>query len=278
MTQKHDLESVPDVVLRLAQRELAEEIAPPLEPFFEPAEGADAARSDTSQQGTDFKSQIENRKLQNDGSSNLQFAFFNSQFAIPADRPARSAANDNSTKAGNSAIDGTPPDPPLRRGGDTKPVGWNDAERGVRTHGLSPSDRSAEPAFNRAPTDPADLVSAACGPNLPPLHQRVSQGIPLMIPPLRKGGPGGVLSDAEGTANSPFDDTQPAGDQGAPRLMDAIDDHGRHFEQVLSDLEQSLSRLFTTQIEILNHLGDTARQHERRWQEQSTTRRATYSV
>ncbi len=59
--------------------------------------------------------------------------------------------------------------------------------------------------------------------------------------------------------------------------MDAIDDHGARFEQVLGDLEQSLSELFSKQIEILNHLGDTARQHERRWLEQSTTRRATFS-
>ena len=232
------------------------------------------------------RGQISNRKLkiaelQNDDASNLQFAFsiLNLQFP-PLQSP--------------------PPWPLLTKGGDTNPVGWNDAGRGVRTHGFSSPDGSAHPgaapssdalteaaparsALDPIQTDREPLFSAACGPNLPRLHQEDSPGV-QPFPPLRKGGPGGVHSDTADTSNPDFATPPPVdyaatpADENARGLADAIDDHGRHFEQVLSDLEQSLSRLFTTQIEILNHLGDTARQHERRWQEQSTTRRATYAV
>ena len=83
-----------------------------------------------------------------------------------------------------------------------------------------------------------------------------------------------VLNDAVPPAEH-FDTD--AGDRGLPFLVETIADHGRRFEEVLSDLEQSLTALFTTQIETLQRLRDQARDHDRRWAEQSANRRTVFS-
>ncbi len=57
--------------------------------------------------------------------------------------------------------------------------------------------------------------------------------------------------------------------------LDAVGESSRQLEQTARDLETSLTRLFTTQIETLQRLRDRIAEHERRWVEQQGARRAT---
>ena len=68
-----------------------------------------------------------------------------------------------------------------------------------------------------------------------------------------------------------------SGDRGLHPLIEMIGEHGRRFEEALSSLEQSLTALFTTQIETLQRLRDQARDHYRRWAEQAANRRTAFS-
>jgi len=56
---------------------------------------------------------------------------------------------------------------------------------------------------------------------------------------------------------------------------DAVNESSRQLEQTARDLETSLTRLFATQIETLQQLRDRVAEHERRWVEQQSARRAT---
>jgi hypothetical protein len=58
------------------------------------------------------------------------------------------------------------------------------------------------------------------------------------------------------------------------RFQETIAEQSGRLEEVLSDLEQSLVSLFTTQIDALARLGEQARDQERRWVEQTANRRA----
>jgi hypothetical protein len=65
---------------------------------------------------------------------------------------------------------------------------------------------------------------------------------------------------------------------GSPRdqsSLDAVGEASRQLEQTARDLETSLTRLFTTQIETLQRLRDRVDEQERRWVEQQSARRAT---
>jgi hypothetical protein len=63
---------------------------------------------------------------------------------------------------------------------------------------------------------------------------------------------------------------------GTDRLPDSISDHAGRLEQLSRELDSSLTRLFSTQLETLDHLRQRLDEHERLWLEQQALRRAAY--
>jgi hypothetical protein len=84
------------------------------------------------------------------------------------------------------------------------------------------------------------------------------------------------LTDAAQPA-AHIDAADDANDRGLHSLAATISEHGRRVEDVMSDLEQSLTALFATQIAALQRLHDQARDHDRRWAEQNANRRASFA-
>jgi hypothetical protein len=68
-----------------------------------------------------------------------------------------------------------------------------------------------------------------------------------------------------------FDSPAPAWDEPA---ASPHDDSATRLEQLTRDMESSLTRLLTTQIEALTRLRERLEEHERRWIEQAGARRA----
>ncbi len=99
-------------------------------------------------------------------------------------------------------------------------------------------------------------------------------------PPLRRGGedvrPASAFQsdDALHSARLPAAD---AGDRAVHQLVETVGEHGRRLEEVLSELERSLTTLFNTQLDAFRQLRDHAREQERRWVEQTTNRRTAYA-
>jgi hypothetical protein len=66
------------------------------------------------------------------------------------------------------------------------------------------------------------------------------------------------------------------GDPDADRIADSVTGQARRLEQLSRDLDASLTRLFATQLETLDHLRQRLDEHERLWLEQQALRRAAY--
>jgi hypothetical protein len=152
-----------------------------------------------------------------------------------------------------------PPYPPLRRGG---------MDGAAREQSATRSPEVGDPRPAVSPIGDWRAISPASVPRDP--H----------CPALLRGGEAArqAAPFRFGDAVQPGDHSDNASDnRGVHQLLETIADHGRRFEEVLSDLEQSLAALFTTQIETLQRLRDQARDHDRRWTEQSANRRTAFS-
>lgn len=81
--------------------------------------------------------------------------------------------------------------------------------------------------------------------------------------------------DAASFSTDAGDASQP-GDRGFRQVQRALDEHGRQFEQIVGDLEAALTRLFGVQLDVLTRLREQADEHERRWVEHGAARRASF--
>jgi len=163
-------------------------------------------------------------------------------------------------ESANAAEASNQPLPPFARGGQggsgemLSETPWESApEPSLDENGLrfSVSERpdSFAPARDEPQEEPRFTYSKHAAGNATPPD-----------PPLRRGGS--------------KDDSGDAYDSGMQRLVNTLAEQGGQLEDVLSDLETSLTSLFTTQFESLSRLCEQARQQERRWVEQSANRRA----
>lgn len=100
-----------------------------------------------------------------------------------------------------------------------------------------------------------------------------ADGLPYSIPPSQDD-----ISDApyKPPLNSKAEDSSTANSRAARQMQDSLDEHGRQFEQIMGELEAALARLFGTQIDILTRLREQADEHERRWVEHGAARRASF--
>ncbi len=154
---------------------------------------------------------------------------------LPYDVPSLANQADESL----AAVDTTPPDPPLRMGGNERaPSGRNN---GARSGGSDWTQTGG--------SDGAQWMESGGA---------------------RSSGAQGAWAPGGGNDSAPQTDS----DSPTQQFAETIADQGGRLEQVLSDLEHSLVSLFTAQIDALGRLAEQARDQERRWVEQTANRRA----
>ena len=67
------------------------------------------------------------------------------------------------------------------------------------------------------------------------------------------------------------------GNRQVEHVIETVGEHTQRLEEVLNELEQSMTSLLTTQLNSFHRLRDQAQEQERRWLEQTADRRASYS-
>jgi len=177
----------------------------------------------------------------------------------------------------------SPTDSPVVPNADVAPVG--DSENILNAPHRPDAAISAVPAsdFTReapaaAPQSflPDNSPGTVAAPELMPIEQLPVSSPALFDFPAEPGG-WPTLDDRPAPAVVPPDPARQF-DSPAPAWTDQAasphDDSATRLEQVTRDMEASLTRLLTTQIEALTHLRERLEEHERRWIEQTGARRA----
>lgn len=171
---------------------------------------------------------------------------------------------------------------------DTSPAPANESENVPGAPHQSDSTISAIPESHRPVEAPAAIpqtcvtdnspttISVNAAPELIPVEQLPASS-PALFDFLAEPGGWPTVDDRPAPAVVPPDPARPF-DSPAPAWTESAgsphDDSATRLEQVTRDMEASLTRLLTTQIEALTRLRERLEEHERRWIEQTGARRA----
>ena len=150
-----------------------------------------------------------------------------------------------------------------------------------QTAGGTPAPQtSAPPPADESTRPPQDTESFA---DFAPRFEQPHSPLPMFSsradysPPVGSSQPdGSTAADSfQPAARSATSASNSAGQPSVDSISDTVHETSRQLEQTARDLENSLTRLFATQIETLQRLRDRVDEQERRWVEQQAARRAT---
>ncbi len=267
--------SIPDIVLRLARRELDSGTAPaadplatwpgqdrPSEPQGPPYRAVPSLRYQDEEQNAAIESPPD---AQVPVSKHPQL---HPTSTTPADAPsfAPTAATLNSR-----VVAATPSLPRM------EDRGWK-IESDEATVSSAPPSRFSPPSslffppsssYNQQPDSQIhdaqanDHPTATANSPITGASRRSSPGHPFTT------GPGNEQFTGPAGTSEPS-----AGESGTDRLSESVADQSRQLEQLSHDLDSSLTRLFATQLETLDSLRQRLDEQERLWLEQQAVRRA----